>query len=261
MSNPTLRRFCWTLNNYEEHDEYEIQDLLSSVCKFAIYGREVCPTTGTKHLQGFWGRAHIEKAKGNDQQNQKYCAKDNDFWSHGEPAAQGNRSDLEAVVSLIEGGERSIKAVAIQCPTAFIKFAKGIREYIRTAYKPDIREWKTKVHFYWGPPGTGKSRRALEEAKTYGGEIYYKPRGEWWDGYCGQENVIIDDFYGWIKYDELLKICDRYPYQVPVKFGYEYFISKRIWITSNVDVDRIYRFIGYDSTAIRRRIDVYELIE
>lgn len=42
------------------------------------------------------------------------------------------------------------------------------------------------------------------------GEIYYKPRGELWDGYHQQPSVIIDDFYGWLKYDELLKISDRY---------------------------------------------------
>lgn len=209
----------------------------------------------------FQGRAHIEKAKGNDIQNQEYCSKGDNIWTHGQPTSQGNRSDLEKVVSLIEGGERNIKAVALQCPTAFIKYAKGIREYIRTCFEPPIRTWKTVVHYYWGPPGSGKSRRALEEATENGGGIYYKPRGEWWDGYNGQANVIIDDFYGWIKYDDMLKICDRYPYQVPIKFGYENFLSKYIYITSNVDVDKVYRFLGYDSTAMRRRIDVYTLIE
>lgn len=114
------------------------------------------------------------------------------------------------------------------------------------------------MSYFYGEPGSGKSRRALAEATAAGGGIYYKPRGEWWDGYEQQENIIIDDFYGWIKYDEMLKICDRYPYRVPVKFGFEIFNSKRIWITSNSPIDTVYRFIAYDSTAFRRRIDVYE---
>ncbi len=52
--NSTIRRFCWTLNNYTEEDVDGLQKDLAELCKFAIFGREVCPTTGTEHLQGFW---------------------------------------------------------------------------------------------------------------------------------------------------------------------------------------------------------------
>ena len=122
------------------------------------------------------------------------------------------------------------------------------------------RDFKTEVRFYYGRPGSGKSRRAQQEAQATGGRIYYKPRGDWWDGYKQHECVIIDDFYGWIKYDDLLKICDRYPYQVPVKGSFEQFTSKYIWITSNVGLESIYRFIGYDCTAIKRRCEIIEEI-
>lgn len=203
-------------------------------------------------------RAHIERAKGTDLQNKDYCSKGGDFFEHGEPNTQGNRSDLQAVVDLVSQGETKIKRIAEEHPTTFIKYFKGIKEYIRLKNPIKERDFKTEVFFYWGPPGTGKSRRALQEAEIYGGDIYYKPRGDWWDGYEQQENVIIDDFYGWIKYDDLLKICDRYPYRVPIKGGYEIFNTKRIWITSNSPLDKIYRFIGYDCTAIRRRLNKEE---
>lgn len=88
--------------------------------------------------------------------------------------------------------------------------------------------------------------------------IFYKQRGEWWDGYCQQPVVIIDDFYGWLKYDELLKIADRYPYRVPVKGSYEEFNSSTIFITSNVQVDKWYKFDGYDPRALYRRITEYK---
>ena len=52
--NSTVRRFCWTLNNYTEEDVDVLQKDLAELCKFAIFGRETCPNTGTKHLQGFW---------------------------------------------------------------------------------------------------------------------------------------------------------------------------------------------------------------
>ena len=51
--------------------------------------------------------------------------------------------------------------------------------------------------------------------------------------YASCDCAIIDDFYGWLKYDELLKMMIRYPYQVPVKGSYIKFASKHIVITSN----------------------------
>ncbi|ADU76995.1 Rep protein [Cyclovirus PKgoat21/PAK/2009] len=270
--NKTLRRFCWTLNNYTEDDVDQLQKDLPELCKFAIFGREVCPTTGTKHLQGFCnlqrpkrfnnireifkGRAHIEGAKGSDQDNQRYCSKSGEVWSHGEPCNQGARSDLEEVVSIIKGGERDVKAVALQCPTAYIKYFKGIENYIRIYHATPERDFKTEVYFFWGPTGAGKSRTAREQALATGLRVYYKPRGDWWDGYNGHECVIFDDFYGWIKYDEVLKICDRYPYRVPVKGGYENFIAKKIWFTSNKPLEQIYKFIDYEPSAWRRRLTV-----
>lgn len=202
----------------------------------------------------FGGRAHIEKAKGNDLENQVYCSKGGQIWEHGRPSAQGTRSDLETVVSHIEGGESDLKNVALLCPVAFIKYFKGIREYIRIRHAAMDRDFPTECYYIWGPPGSGKSRTALQQAKEAGGTIYYKPRGDWWDGYEQHDNVIIDDFYGWIKYDEMLKICDRYPYRVPVKFGFEIFNTKRIYITSNSSIETAYRFPGYDCTALKRRM-------
>ncbi len=202
----------------------------------------------------FGGRAHIERAKGTDLENQAYCSKSGDVWQCGEPSAQGTRTDLEKVVSVIEGGERNIKNLAIQFPIAYIKYFKGIEQYIRVAHGNSERDFKTEVYYFWGATGTGKSRKAREESQVLG-ETYYKPRGEWWDGYTGQPCVVIDDFYGWIKYDELLKICDRYPYRVPVKGGYENFVSKYIWITSERPLEEVYRFLSYDCSSLRRRLN------
>lgn len=118
------------------------------------------------------------------------------------------------------------------------------------------RSEKTHVVVLVGKPGTGKSRYAYDCARRdHGDSVYYKPRGEWWDGYDGQAAVVIDDYYGWLKYDELLKIMDRYPYRVPIKGGFRQFTSRIIYITSNVDIDRWYHFQGYDTAAIMRRVE------
>lgn len=204
-----------------------------------------------------FNRAHIEKANGNDHHNKEYCSKSGEFYEHGTPiGGRGHRSDLSAVVSTIAEGETRMEKIAEKHPKAVIMYARGIKNYIQLIRPIQDRNFKTLVYFFYGAPGTGKSRRALAEATEKGGDIYYKPRGDWWDGYRQQDNVIIDDFYGWLKYDELLKITDRYPYQVPIKGGYEKFTTRRIWITTNTTLDRLYRFIGYNDTAIRRRITI-----
>ena len=64
-------------------------------------------------------------------------------------------------------------------------------------------------YVYWGATGTGKSRRAWEEA---GLDAYPKdPRTKWWDGYTGQRNVVVDEFRGTIDVAHLLRWLDRYP--------------------------------------------------
>jgi len=119
------------------------------------------------------------------------------------------------------------------------------------------REYKTRLCILYGDPRIGKSRKANWIAKRRG-DYYYKPRGPWWDGYTGQKTVIIDDFYGWLKYDELLKIADRYPYRVPIKGGYEQFTSDCIFITSNARVDQWYKFEGYKTEAILGRCEILQ---
>lgn len=278
MSNKTVRRFCWTLHNYSDTDLETATKFINEECKYGIFGKEQCPTTGRAHLQGFCNlrkpkrfssikkylgdRIHIEKAMGSDEENQKYCSKAGAFTEAGHPETQGRRNDLSAMVDTIKGGETSIKILAEHWPGLYIRYHRGIEKFIATIHPVEPRFHKTVVHYYWGPPGSGKSRRSLEEARELCGEsIYYKPRGLWWDGYKQHKAVIIDDFYGWIQYDELLKICDRYPYKVQVKGGFEEFTSTHIWITSNAGLPELYKFNGYDDAAIRRRIEKLEYIE
>lgn len=269
----TVRRVCFTLNNWSE-DEYKvIVNFIKHDCKYGIVGKEIAPATGTPHLQGFFNikkpmrfnalkklinnSIHLEKAAGSDEDNKKYCSKTGDFFEAGEPQSQGKRNDLHAVVDTIQAGARTMPEIAAAHPTSFIRYHRGIKEYLRAAFPIPCRYFKTEVRYFYGAPGTGKSRQALEEAQTIAmDEIYYKPRGLWWDGYYGHKCVIIDDFYGWIKYDEMLKIMDRYPYKVQVKGGFEEFVATHIWITSNVDTDLLYKFDGYKTDAFDRRITI-----
>lgn len=276
--NPTIRRFCFTFNNYDEVDVKICEEIINKFAKYGIFGKEV-GQQGTPHLQGFVNlerpmrfnkikelfgkRIHIEKAIGSDEQNQVYCSKSGEFFEKGNPSSgSGQRSDIDTILDAINNGIRDEKQLAREHGRTYIRYFRGIRAYLGVVWPSNPRDFKTDVYYYYGPPGSGKSRRALQEAKESGQTegtsiqelVYYKPRGLWWDGYCGQPFVIVDDFYGWIKYDELLKICDRYPYKVQIKGGFVEFVSKKIWFTSNVDTHLLYKFDGYDPAAFERRI-------
>ncbi|AFK85001.1 Rep [Bat associated circovirus 3] len=238
------RRWCFTINNYDTPDLTAVNEAFKEKdVVYAVCGKEV-GKKGTKHLQGFihftgnWrfnrvksllgGRAHIEKARGNDEQNKVYCTKEETYLEVGSPQFQGKRNDLGRAVAALEGGS-SLSEVAQANPEVFIRYGRGLRDYmnVRGLVKP--RDFKTHVIVLVGEPGSGKSKYANEVEGTK----YWKPRGQWWDGYNGEEVVVLDDFYGWVPYDELLRVGDRYPLKVQVKGAFVDFVSKTLVITSN----------------------------
>lgn len=111
-----------------------------------------------------------------------------------------------------------------------------------------------EIYVFYGDTGTGKSKRAWEEAGI--ATAYPKdPNTKFWDGYQGQENVVIDEFRGKIDIAHLLRWLDRYPVCVENKFGGLVFRAKKIWITSNLSPEEWYP--GLDSEtqqALRRRL-------
>lgn len=109
-----------------------------------------------------------------------------------------------------------------------------------------------EVYVYWGRTGAGKSRLAWEEA---GLEAYPKdPNTKFWDGYVGQESVVIDEFRGSISISHLLRWLDRYPVIVEVKGSSCVFNAKSLWITSNLSPDEWYPDLDQETkSALRRR--------
>ncbi|AIF34820.1 replication-associated protein [Sewage-associated circular DNA virus-8] len=108
---------------------------------------------------------------------------------------------------------------------------------------------------YWGRTGTGKSRRAWEEASM---DAYPKnPRTKFWDGYRGHEHVVIDEFRGGIDIAYMLQWLDRYPVIVEVKGSSTVLRATRIWITSNIDPRDWYPLADQETKdALLRRLNI-----
>lgn len=116
---------------------------------------------------------------------------------------------------------------------------------------PMVRECSV----FWGKTGTGKSKRAWEEA---GLEAYPKdPRTKFWDGYATQKFVIIDEFRGGIDIAHLLRWLDRYPVRVEIKGSSRPLVMKKCWITSNISPMDWYPLVDSDTLeALIRRLNI-----
>jgi len=114
------------------------------------------------------------------------------------------------------------------------------------------------VLVYHGPTGTGKSRRAWDEA---GLDAYPKdPRTKFFCGYQGQKHIIFDEFRGGIDVAHILRWTDRYPCMVELKGASTCLLAEKIWFTSNLPPELWYPELDLATRdALLRRLVVEEI--
>lgn len=257
----TARGICWTLYDYEQY----IPQLEAEQCRYIVYGREICPDTKRPHLQGYiyynterslsafskkYGNMHVEKQWSTPLHASNYCKEDGDYTERGELPTQGKRTDWAKAVEDLK--TKDITEVIEEQPQ-LLPAQRALREYKNLLLKPKHRD--VTVIVLYGEAGTGKTRYAYDNYP----DIYSKPRGEWWDGYTGQKTILLDDYYGYLPYCELLRVLDRYPYQVPYKGGFTQAQWDTVIITSNKPPNQWYQ-TGL-TPALRRRLKKTLLVE
>lgn len=149
--------------------------------------------------------------------------------------------DLKAA---IDCGKTNIELTDLDFPM-WLQYQKHLESY--RVLKSIPRDHTVNVIVIWGPTGTGKSKYAKE---MFPG-AYWKQRSNWWDNYADHETVIIDEFYGWLPFDLLLRVCDRYPLLLETKGGQVNFTAKTIVFTTNTIPERWYKNV-YFKSFIRR---------
>lgn len=134
----------------------------------------------------------------------------------------------------------------------------AIKKIEKDHLKPQPVVRTTRV--YVGKSGVGKSRRAWEEA---GYEAYPKdPCSKFWDGYQGEEKVVIDEFRGQIGISHILRWLDRYPVNIETKGSGSVLRARELWITSNLHPRYWYPDLDdVTKDALLRRLIVEEMNE
>lgn len=208
--------------------------------------------------------------RGTFEQARAYCRKDetaipNTFFEEGKMLKQGRRSDLDNVIDEITASSKGIYELYTTYPAVCARYPRFVeklyalrnKEVARERYE-DFKEYEAKeVYILHGPPGCGKTSYVYEKCGIE--NIYSMSFGDgtqssvWFDDYQGEPVLLLDDFYGNIPYDLLLRLLDIYPLKVQSKGGYTYVNFQQIYITSNVVYSQ-----WYHNTKILHRLGALE---
>lgn len=273
------RNITWTFFPKEGRTTpEELQVKLAAETVYSIYGWEKTEK-GEDHLQGYshlknaktwkaFGKLtdktmHCANSSGSAEENRVYCSKGDltkaewnackatgnaetgpnygrnaNVWSCGTMPRTGTRTDIHdlrdacesagALSDIIED-DKNVVALA-----KYQRFAQMVYESASKKRTRDFRELEVIIR--WGKTSTGKTRGPYEE----GAYMWCPDSTEWWDGYEGEEILLIDDFYGQVKVARMLHLLRGYQCRLPIKGGFRYAEWTKVYITSNTDPDAWY---------------------
>lgn len=256
--------YSFTINNYtDEH----IKMLKEHTCRAIGYGKEV-GASGTPHLQGWvcyknqrQERAVRKKLKGAHVEGARcihklieYCKKEGDYTERGDiPMTHKEKGDSER--ARWEETRTLAKAGKLDDidPDIYVRLYGTLKRIAADHTSPPESVDHLDNHWYWGPSGTGKSRKA----RTENPGAYIKLNNKWWDGYKGEDTVIMEDLdvYDKALGGDIKRWADHYPFPAEVKGSVKVIRPKKLIITSNYPPEEIWedeRTIG----PIRRRFHV-----
>ncbi len=114
-----------------------------------------------------------------------------------------------------------------------------------------------KIVWLFGESGTGKTRTAWNVlTQAYLFTESNKSSTQWWEGYRGEKNVIIDEFKGNYPLTQLLQVLDPQPCRVFVKGSSAVLCAENFIITSNLAPETFYCEES-NLNALFRRLNEY----
>jgi hypothetical protein len=253
--NGRARNWCFTINNPPMTDAVLAETVTQHVhFRYMVFQLEK-GENGTVHYQGYIEfkapmrfnavktllgagvcEPHVEKRYSTRSKARLYCMKDEgrirgpfefgDFSNK-----QGARTDLYDIADQFKQGVK-MKTIVEEHPALYCRYHKGL-EKMRSILAPRPDDADLQVLLFYGPTGCGKTRTAMSLDDAF------KKAGthEWFDGYDGENILIIDDFAGRaskIPLSFMLNILDKYPCLLPIKGAHVNRRCKEIIITTNI---------------------------
>jgi len=200
------RRWCWTLNNYQDDELETVRNLYDrnrDLVRYLVYGFEV-GESGTPHLQGFvvfkvpvrlerakrlvGARCHFESARGTNQQASNYCKKEGEFEEFGSvPVGQGGkRTDIDEIIEWLDefiadtGRAPTEREIALAKPQALLKYRDFLRVAQLRAPPPamrvgDPRQWQRELESILDEPTDDeRTVRFIVDEKGGSGKTWFQ---------------------------------------------------------------------------------------
>jgi len=255
----TGNTWVFTINNFtEEHISWVMGLEVLKICAAKEVGE-----AGVPHIQGavtfkrkytllqlkkHCKEAHWEVARA--RQDFNYCKKvGGEVIRDEDHKQQGKRTDLDLIRKQINEGS-SLKDISETCSS--IQELQFADKYMKLHQVPLPKNTRIEVYWYYGCTGTGKTKSVLEQC-----DPYIPLSHKWWDGYEGQDSVLLDDLRpDWCKPAELLRLLDnyRYQYKVEVKGGSLQLLATKIWVTCPWHPNDFWKDTNEDPKQLIRRI-------
>lgn len=204
-------------------------------------------------------RVHIEEQKGTNTEARNYCWKGELKQGTHKPnvsavfecygvfcKGQGQRTEMEEIKKDLEKGLSHYDIV--QDTGKFASYGRYHSWFYKYKQMCDDKRYNKirdplQVEVIFGDAGTGKTTGILNGEGVENCYILRNPNkdNKSWNGYDGQEVLVIDDFYGWLPLNDILNILDNKPYRVRKLGDYSWARWKRVYITSNVGMKDWYK--------------------
>lgn len=276
MVDPRSRKYLVTINNPKEHGytHERIREILSELKSLDYWCMcDEIGENGTYHthlflafsnavrfstLKNKFSTAHLDIVKGTSQQNKEYIRKEgkwskdrkketnliNTFEEYGDIPIerQGARNDLADLYDEILSGKTNAEIMRDNPEYMFnMDKIERARQIIRDdLYKNTFRQ--LEVIYIFGPTGTGKTRSIMEK---YGYENVYRVTNydHPFDGYKGQDVIILEEFRSSLKIQDTLNYLDGYPLELPCRYANKVACYTKVYIVTNIDLAEQYESI------------------
>ena len=282
-NNTQSRKWSLVINNPQECglDHSAIVEILRKFSPAYFCMADEIATTGTYHTHIFlyspspirfstvknrFPTAHIDKTYGSAKENRDYIRKEGKW-------AETDKAETNLPDTFLEWGD--MPAEKEEKAPQMYKLIQEVREGISTAniiegspnlafrvrdidtlrqtllsdrYASENR--KIEVWYIFGASGTGKTRGIYErhDAKDICRITNYRNgRGISFDGYTGQDVLVFEEFHSQIPIEDMLNYLDIYPISLPARYSDRVACYTRVYITSNLPLEKQYRNVQWDS--------------
>lgn len=212
----------------------------------------------------FGAKSHLEMRRGTPFEAWTYCEMEcKPLFTKGVAPTEDEdapTSGWDAIKEAIDGGSDEY-SIMNEYPSFYARYSTGIGKMIHQRdLHTKMNKWRNvTVTYLYGATGVGKTRGVLEAADdptlVYRVSNYQNP----FDGYCGQDIILFEEFRSSLPVEKMLIYLDGYYCALPCRYADKMANWTQVFIVSNIPLTEQYSLIqeNHPETyeALERRVD------